>query len=260
YWTEAGAGALQVTDVLISGLDWSRTGGIHAGRIHTGGARADLRLELTRAGKQLLDMGVGLTAESIDVQFRDNGQIVTNARNLAARVDGSFWSKTGTAAGGVTGTIDAFNLSNVVYDPRTGRVEIPEFTIPSISLSYLHYSDDKYQVMGTDTSGVVVLPNVTVALALELNREPAPPGAPSPPPISRIEIQRLEVPTITLRGLSLTLKQVAGGITLRVPSSDPATLENFRLIPAPGDTAFTIVPSGSGLTVTGGLRLSGGDI
>jgi hypothetical protein len=259
YWTQAGAGALQVTGILITDLDWSETGGVHAGRIRTGGARADLRLELIRAGRQLLDMGVGLTAESIDVSFLDNGQVITHVQDLAARVDGSFWSGSGTAAGGVTGTIDAFTLSDVVYDRRTGRVEIPEFTLPEVSLSYLHYSDDRYELLGSNPSGVVVLPNVTVALALELNRETAPPGGPSPPPVSRIEIQHLEVPAVTLRGLSLTLKQLAGGVTLRVPGSDPATLENFRLVPAPGDPAFTIVPSGGGWTPTGGLRLSAGD-
>lgn len=230
---------LQVIDLEVHNLAWSTRGGVaSAGR--SGAGTIDIGQIHTAFNlfKDDIDLDVIMDAADIDFDFLRDGTQRLDVDDLDARVVGDIDADTA-----VKMTMRDASVSGAIISDTL--ITLPNLSIPTITLDRLSIDSPSMRLNLPETGGRVVLTGTEANI--EISRDPDN----AEHPISEIAIRALRVPTITARGLTLTLIDAIGDpetggtardLTVRIREADTATISGLRLDPREGDPAFTIAP------------------
>ncbi|MEE4279089.1 MAG: DUF4157 domain-containing protein [Halieaceae bacterium] len=233
---------LTIANLDITGLRWSSRDGVGPA-----GARGAANIDVERVHAALnamnedetMNLDSVIDAGNIDFDFLRDG----TQRVEIDDIDASF---RGQAAEGITVDTQLNDIATGEIRIDGRRISVPNLSIPTLNLEHLDYDSDTMRLRIPEYNGRATLTGTTAALEITTAPED------SQAPFERLAITELLVPNITLRGVTVTLKDLIpneeGSDELEI-TIDPlhgASITNLRVTPRPGEPAFTIVPDPSG--------------
>lgn len=237
---------LSISNLDVTGLQWSSRGGVtpagnrQSAKIDVDSVHAAFNL-MTEDAAMNLD-GV-VDATEIDFDFLRDGTERLEIDDVDARFSGQV-------ASGVTVDTEIRDLSTgeVTIDGR--RISIPNLSIPTINVEELDYESDSMRVQIPEYNARATLTGTTADLEVVTADED------SQAPFERLSITSLVVPNVTLRGVTVTLKDLvpneegSDDLVITISPLHGASITNLRVEPRPGDPAFTVVPDPAGTDPT----------
>src|SRR5262249_19258971 len=223
--------ALDVRNIRVYGLRWRPRQGLTKGTVKV----ESIASQLTVALGTDLNLGVKMLAKDLEVDFYEQGRLVTNLEELNASVRGRAYGAE------VDASLDKLNFH---ADIDEHRIQIDKLGIEQVTLSKLTFNNDKFGItLGDGGSAVMskLFASLTVNLTPEAKPDSQAPDKQPLPPIQDITINQLIVPETTVQGLVIELKKIAGGVTLSLPAPKAGKIHNLRIEkPAEGEKPFTI--------------------
>jgi hypothetical protein len=223
-----------------------------------GAITVDLQaLSLTRGRltDEDLNLGVNLNARGIHAHIRGD-RTTARIADLSGRVRGRAGSTR------LDATIEHADTGTVTFTDE--RIDVPALRVPLITLNGLDYHSESMRVRVPE-GGTATVQDLRAALTVELNPPPAGgQAAAGGSRLRRIVIREFVMPMTTVRGLNVTLNNIAGGnLTITLPAGERATIRGLRLLPLnEGDQGFIIQPGrgGEGWETVGELGVDTFDV
>lgn len=232
---------IDVTELRATGLHW-RSGQTLPDRGHVELGRLRALFEGS-FGEQLSADG-SLDLQGLDLQFRRGDRVITRFRDLDAEATVRYGDTEADVAVQNLRTGETGEEGSIDYRHGEG-VTINQLRVGSLTLSRLDFESDSMRIavpaplpegVAGPTAGDVVLSDITLSAEVDFPDS----DATEAPPVQEIRVTELTIPTITARGLSVTLKNLGSGLTLTLPYSEPATISGVTLSAMPPEVAFRI--------------------
>ncbi|TVP69184.1 MAG: hypothetical protein EA339_14985 [Rhodobacteraceae bacterium] len=233
---------LQIVGLAVRNLAWSARGGVAAGGQSDAGT---IGLASAHAAFGLIEddmnLGVLVDAAGLELAFLRDGTQQLDLADLDARVAGQINDS-------LTVDVSVRDLAVQGAVRTRDRIIVPNLTIPTITLDRLLFTSEQMRIDVPETGGRVVLTGTTAHVEFALDPDNA------AQPVGAVEIHGLEVPTTTMRGITLTLYKALGDpaqgttprdLIVRAPETETVIMSNLRLQPQPAETAFRITPDPS---------------
>ncbi len=246
---------LQISNLRIEDLDWSTQGGIAPG---PGGETANIHADAVHGAFNLLRDDIGTNIDAIidagglDFDFLRDGSQTLKIDDIDAELKG-------LAAAGVRVDLAIDSASTGLVSIADRTVTIPDLSLPLITLDELSIDAPRVKIEIPSHAGRITLIGTTAAAILDLAEEG------SDAPFERLTIGMLEIPSLTARGVTLTVPDAIGkdretkrDLIVSVPDSETLEMSGVRLEPAPGQLGFTITPDPTGAAgpvIEGGLHV-----
>ncbi|MEH0845826.1 DUF4157 domain-containing protein [Micromonospora sp. CPCC 205711] len=235
---------LEILDVNLRGLRWSRAAGLTAGRLTTGATRVEIAGRVSEA----LHVDGALWAAQLTLAFGRGGRV------QARVVGGEGHLGVGPRPGEHTQHLGIQGLDTGVISVGPDRIEIgpdgqPGLSLATVSVDALDWQGASLGLRIPPGRGALTLTGITARARVDLYPAGTPGGR-----FRRLLLRELVVQQTRASGLLVDLHD---GTTIRLDPEIEAVLGELRLRPAEGQEGFLVeaTRTAEGMRILGGLSI-----
>jgi hypothetical protein len=253
---------IEIIDVNLRKFQWKPKQGITRGSLDVKTFAADFKATFDK-----INLDVTIAGGGLSLKFKKGGQIEASLKHLKAEVSGDV---DGTKVsilletGQVEGDPNRPAALKTNIEIKDDKLTLSDFIIDLLEIKRLSVDDKDIGITVPASTGSIKLNKINLGLVVNFKPKPKKGEKPRPKDESSIEsivVNKLDIPTITGKGIQVDLKNY--DVKLVVPSTQEATLSGVSLFkPATGGASeFVAKPKkGGGWNLEGGFTVNAGSV
>ncbi|MEU7932406.1 DUF4157 domain-containing protein [Micromonospora echinofusca] len=235
---------LEILDVDLRGLRWSRAAGLVAGRLRTGATRVEIAGRIDAA----LHVDGALSAAQLTLGFGRGGRVEARV------VGGEGHLGVGPRPGEHEQHVGIQGLDTGLIRIAPDRIEIgpdgsPGLRLATVAVDALNWQGESLGLRVAPGEGALTFTGITARARIDLHPAGTPGGR-----FRRLLLREVVVQETRASGLLVDLRD---GVTIRLDADREAVLGELRLRPGAGQEGFVVEATGTaaGMRVLGGLDI-----